>query len=35
MRNAASHPDMQTMFDSAKALFFLQLIAGKINSLFD
>jgi hypothetical protein len=34
MRNAASHPDMQTMFDSAEALFFLQLIAGKINSLF-
>lgn len=34
LRNAASHPDMQTLFDSADALLFLQLIAGKINSLF-
>lgn len=34
MRNAASHPNIQTMFDSGDALYFLQLIAGKINSLF-
>lgn len=34
LRNAASHPGMQTLFDSADALLFLQLIAGKINSLF-
>jgi hypothetical protein len=34
MRNAASHPNIQTMFDSADALVLLRLVAGKINSLF-